>query len=178
MFRNMLALAALLACAAPAAASIANFKEVDPGVYRGSQPRDGDWAYLKSLGIKTIVKLDLPSEGSDEAAKKLGIAVLDLSGPPSELGDMMGAPRPERIRLAVKALADEKLRPVYVHCLHGQDRTGLIVGLYRVVHDHYTKKQAYGEMTRNGFHRELHGLREIWEAFDGKTLPGETRSES
>lgn len=150
---------------------VPNFSEVAPGVYRGGQPTSAGWAFLKTKGIKTVVKLDLPSEGSDEEAAKLGMKVIDASGPPSDLGDVLGAPKPERIRLAVETLEDEKLQPIFIHCLHGQDRTGLIVGLYRVLHDHRTKKAAYAEMRKHGFHRSLHGLREVWEDFDGKTLP-------
>ena len=150
---------------------IPNFHEVGLGVYRGGQPTPAGWAFLKLKGVKTVVKLDLASEGSDEEAAKLGMTVIDASGPPSDLGDVLGAPKPERIRLAVETLRNESLRPIFVHCFHGQDRTGLIVGLYRVLHDHRTKKAAYKEMQKNGFHRSLHGLREVWEHFDGKTLP-------
>lgn len=154
------------------APAIANLRMVDEGVYRGAQPSGRGWAALKALGVKTIVKLDLPSEGSDAEAEKLGITVIDAWGPPSDLGSVYGAPRPEKIRRAVEALSDPKLRPIFVHCLHGEDRTGLIVGLYRVLHDGYKKEDAYAEMRAAGFHPVLHGLHEIWEEFDGKTLPG------
>ena len=150
---------------------IPNFRVVTSGVYRGGQPTAEGWAYLKSKGVKTVVMLHLPSEGTDEEAAKLGMTVVDASGPPSDLGNILGAPKPERIRLAVETLQNESLWPVYVHCLHGQDRTGLIVGLFRVLHDHYTKEMAYKEMRANKFHPALHGLHEIWERFDGKTLP-------
>jgi len=165
-----------LASAVPCLAGekdLPNFREVTPGVYRGGQPTAAGWAYLKSLGVKTDVKLDLPSEGSDEEAAKLGIKVVDASGPPADFRNALGAPKPERIRLAVQTLQDESQWPVYVHCRHGQDRTGLVVGLFRVLHDHYTKAQAYKEMRAHHFHPALHGLHEMWESFDGKTLPGE-----
>jgi protein tyrosine/serine phosphatase len=155
----------------PAGNGIPNFRVVDAEVYRGGQPTAEGWAYLKSRGVKTVVKLDLISEGSDEAAANLGMTVVDASGPPSSYLDVYGAPKPERIRLAVSTLQDENLRPVFVHCLHGQDRTGLIVGLFRVLTDHYPKPMAYKEMRENGFHPALHGLHEIWENFDGKSLP-------
>lgn len=151
---------------------ILNFHEVSTGIYRGGQPTAAGWAFLKSKGVKTVVKLNLESEGSDEEAAKLGMTVIDASGPPSDLGNVFGSPKPERIRLAVEALQNQTLRPIYVHCLHGQDRTGLIVGLYRVLHERLTKEAAYKEMRKYGFHRSLHGLREVWEDFNGKTLSG------
>ena len=166
----LFALTAASRAAAPAPTGVPHFHEVRPGVYRGGQPTDAGWAYLKSLGIKTVVKLDLPAEGSDAQAERLGMTVIDASGPPSDLGDVLGSPKPERLRLAVGALDDARRRPVFVHCLHGQDRTGLVVGLFRVLHDGYSKDAAYKEMKKNGFHRSLHGLREVWEEFDGKEL--------
>jgi hypothetical protein len=151
---------------------VPNLHTVDKGVYRGGQPTAEGWSYLKSLGVKTVVKLDLPSEGSDEEATRLGMTVVDASGPPSDLGNFFEAPNPARIRLAVETLEDESRWPIYVHCLHGQDRTGLIVGLFRVRHDHFTKSQAFKEMRENNFHWALFpGLVDVWEDFDGKTLP-------
>lgn len=150
---------------------VPNFHLVDVGVYRGGQPTAAGWAYLKSKGIKTDVKLDLASEGSDDEAARLGVTVVDASGPPSDIKNFFEAPTRDRIRLAVQTLEDESSRPVYVHCLHGQDRTGLVVGLYRVHHDHYTKAKAFREMRKLGFHWEFLGLLDVWEDFDGKTLP-------
>lgn len=175
---------ALLLCAASAAAEapvapssaavagIPNFREVAPGVYRGGHPTAEGWAYLKAKGVRTVVRLHLPSEGSDDEAEALGMTLIDASGPPATVKDVFGAPTPERLKLAVDSLRDESLRPVYVHCLHGQDRTGLIVGLYRVLHDGRTKDAAYEEMRRHGFHRSLRGLRTVWKRFNGKSVPG------
>lgn len=172
-----LALAFVL-CAASAGAAeapvegIPNFREVAPGVYRGGHPNAEGWAYLKAKGVRTVVRLHLPSEGSDDEAEALGMTLIDASGPPATVKDVFGAPKPERLKLAVDSLRDESLRPVFVHCLHGQDRTGLIVGLYRVLHDGRTKDAAYEEMHRHGFHRSLRGLRTVWKRFNGKSIPG------
>lgn len=162
----------LAACVGPTLLGVPNFHEIGQGVYRGGQPSPDGWDELQKLKIKTVVRLDLESEGgNDEQVKKPGMTVVDASGPPSKYSERYEAPAPERIRLAVETLANESNRPVYVHCLHGQDRTGLIVGIYRVLYDHYTKEQAYKEMLDNGFHPNLFpGLTKVWEKFDGKTL--------
>ncbi|MBI3549255.1 MAG: tyrosine-protein phosphatase [Elusimicrobia bacterium] len=176
--KRLRAAALVLACAIGATASdtaphgVPNLVEVAPGVYRGGQPTTAGWAFLKSRGVRTVVKLNFASEGSDGEAQRLGMRVIDASGPPSEVRDVLERPNPERVRLAVDSLRDETLRPVFVHCLHGQDRTGLIVGLYRVLHDGFTKKAAYREMRKLGYHRSLRGLREFWEEFDGKAIRG------
>jgi protein tyrosine/serine phosphatase len=51
---------------------------------------------------------------------------------------------------------------VLVHCTHGQDRTGLVVGVYRVKHDGWSKDKAWDEMVHHDFHQELVGLVEFW----------------
>lgn len=159
------------------AEGVPNFLEVAPGVYRGGHPTSAGWAYLKAKGVRTVVRLHLPSEGSDDEAEALGMTVIDASGPPATIKDVFGAPKPERLKLAVESLNDESLRPVYVHCLHGEDRTGLIVGLYRVLHGGQTKVAAYREMRRHGFHRSLRGLRAVWKRFDGRSIPGIPRED-
>jgi protein tyrosine/serine phosphatase len=150
---------------------IPNFAIVDPGVFRGGQPNTEGWEYLKSLGVKTVVKLNFESEGSDQEAKDLGMAVVDVSGPPSDYTNFYKAPKAERIRLAVTTLQDESRRPIYVHCLHGQDRTGLVVGIFRVLQDRYSKSEAYKEMLDYHFHPLFGGLDDVWNDFDGKNLP-------
>ena len=154
------------------AEGVPNFREVAPGVYRGGHPTAAGWEFLRSKGVKTVVKLHLPSEGSDDEAAALGMTVIDASGPPATIKDVFGAPKPERLGLAVESLRDESLRPIFVHCLHGEDRTGLIVGFYRVLHDGKTKEVAYKEMRLYGFHRSLRGLRAVWKRFNGRSIPG------
>ena len=47
--------------------------------------------------------------------------------------------------------------PVFVHCLHGADRTGTMCAAYRVVVDGWTKQQAIDEMTKGGY-----GFHPVW----------------
>jgi protein tyrosine/serine phosphatase len=150
---------------------VPNLREVDPAVYRGGQPRDEGWGYLHSLGIKTVVKLNQPVGGSDEMATRFGMTVIALPIPPTGPSDTRIEPDESTVASAVAALMNRRLRPLFIHCDRGVDRTGLVVGLYRVLHDHWPKDRAYHEMLENGFHPQLHGLRRFWEQFDG-TLPG------
>ncbi len=62
------------------------------------------------------------------------------------------------VRLAVSAIGPGTL----VHCEHGQDRTGVAIGLYRL-HTGWTEEHAEDEMLAHGFHRSLIGLWEWWE---------------
>ncbi len=44
-------------------------------------------------------------------------------------------------------------KPVYVHCEHGADRTGLLIALHRVLHLGWTPEEANAEWVRNGHGR-------------------------
>jgi hypothetical protein len=56
-------------------------------------------------------------------------------------------------------ISNPALQPVYVHCKQGRDRSGLIVGIFRVRHQGWTPSTAYREMERLGFRDEIAGLR-------------------
>jgi protein-tyrosine phosphatase len=49
-------------------------------------------------------------------------------------------------------LSDASLRPIFVHCLLGKDRTAFILGLYRVYYEDWPPEAAWAEMLRSGFH--------------------------
>jgi|SRR5579863_2530147 len=147
---------------------IPNYRIVDDKVlFRGGEPKPGGegWAYLKSLGVKTVIKLNYEAEGSDNEALALGLNVLKSEMPPSDFGDFLQTPSLDQIHAAVTAMLNPNNFPVYVHCSHGQDRTGLVTAMFRVIHDHWTFEDARNEMISNGYHVELHGLEEAWERF-------------
>jgi protein tyrosine/serine phosphatase len=45
---------------------------------------------------------------------------------------------------------------VFVHCYYGDDRTGVMVAIYRIAQEHWTAKQAVLEMHSFGFHYYLY----------------------
>jgi protein-tyrosine phosphatase len=125
--------------------------EVSPGIFKGSRPAAAaDYEMLRTKGVRTIVSLEmLPWHTRPERrmARRYGfnyceIPILASPLPPSE----------ESVREALAALEDPALRPVYVHCLVGEDRTLLIVGLYRVYFEDWPPQAAWDEMLRSNFH--------------------------
>jgi protein tyrosine/serine phosphatase len=55
---------------------------------------------------------------------------------------------------------DSAARPVFMHCVHGKDRTGAMAAIYRIEVSGWTSQQAIAEMDRlgfNGMYRKLHG---------------------
>ena len=137
---------------------IPNLHTVAPGILRGGQPESEGWEYLRSVGITNILKLNTSSEGSDDGAVALGMTVNYF--PIDKIHQIALKPNPEYVRAAVG-----KIQPgTFVHCLHGEDRTGLIVGCYRVWVQGAKKSDAYKEMNALGFHATIeHGLNEFWE---------------
>lgn len=136
---------------------IPNFCEVCPGIFRGGQPvTEDDWDFLESIGIVCILKLNSESEGSDQPARERGMDVIDL---PLSLKDQFLGPTDEEINDALATITTEG---TFIHCEHGQDRTGLIIAIYRVRAQGWTKAAARTEMLAHGFHETELGLDWYW----------------
>ena len=108
----------------------ANFGVVEEGrLYRGAQPNAGEIENLYRRGVKTIVRLnqrDLDMERS--ATSRIGIRLVEVPLNARTVGTSKACVGVER---AYQAISDPMNWPVYVHCDHGRDRTGFLVGLYR-----------------------------------------------
>jgi len=104
------------------------------------------------------VKLNTEQEASDDEAKANGMEVIRL--PMTLAQQTVGKPDSNTLNAAVSAIQREG---TFVHCQHGKDRTGLVVGAYRVKVEHWTRMAAYEEMKAHGFHPMLRGLYWSWQ---------------
>jgi tyrosine-protein phosphatase SIW14 len=146
----------LCGCAHHITHGIPNFAQVDSRLYRGGQPTPDGWRYLKSIGVRNVIKLNTQAEGVDDYVN------FNVYESPVTLGQQLGLePMPPHFGVGFDSHAGSS----FVHCEHGQDRTGLFVAIHRVRVDGWTKAQAEKEMLSMGFHRSLHGLWEFWESF-------------
>lgn len=150
---------ALLLCAgcasAPLTHGIPNLAEVAPGLLRCGQPTPAGFRWLVRNGYTNDVKLNV---GTEPEAAAAGMHVVYL--PITACQQLEGGPSMPTVSKAVAWM----LRPgTAVHCAHGQDRTGLICGVYRVWVCHWTKRKAYAEMKAHNFHPLLKGLWDFWE---------------
>ncbi len=128
---------------------VPNLYQVSEGLYRSAQPNAAGLKHLKSLGIVTVVNLrSFHSDREEIGNTGLGYEHLYMKAWHPE--------RKEAVRF-LKIMANEKARPVLVHCQHGADRTGSMVALYRIVVQGWTKEEAIREMTNGGF-----GFHEVW----------------
>lgn len=148
---------------APMTNGIPNLAQVEPGVWRGGQPTAAGWAWLKTQGVHFDLKLN---EECDTNEQSSGLEVRQF---PISFAEQMGfgkdlVPLVENAEWSLDLCRYYKSDGgVFVHCEHGQDRTGLIIGAYRVNVEHWKKADAYKEMLANGFHPALFGLQRYWD---------------
>ncbi len=154
-------LALSLSSCAHYAHGIPNFAQVEPGIYRGGEPTRQGWKYLRSLGVDSVVQLDYDWERSANAPT--GISVYQISMPPADADDLFRGPSVSDLTLAAN-LIGVRTGSIFVHCLHGQDRTGVVIAAYRHVVEGWTKQRAIEEAKRLGLHSLLFGLMRSWEA--------------
>lgn len=132
----------------PPAEGIANFRKVNPHLYRGAQPDEAGVRHLREMGIGTIIDLRAPSEAGPDEKKTAASAGMAYHNVP-----MSGFLRPktESVRAAL-AIIEKSPSPVFVHCRYGCDRTGTIIACYRVGHDGWTRGAALDEAKRFGMY--------------------------
>lgn len=152
----------------------ANFAKVRDDLYRGGHPSAAQLAYLKGLGVRTVVDLEIPDlieateddiaqEERDATAAGLTVVHAPMSAFEAAQSDRFDA----QMTGVLDLLGDRTKGPFYVHCKHGQDRTGLVIGLERVVGEKWAAKDAYNEMLRIGFHPFFLGLKHYFERKTG-----------
>jgi len=152
------ALAALLVAASASAAEprrparrlsdargVAYAAEVAPGIYRGGQPTAEGIAWLKAKGVKTVLNLrHYHGDTEQQMVESVGLRYERIP-----LTSWRG-PLPEQVARFLAIVRDPALRPVYVHCEHGVDRTGAMMAVYRMEDEGWSNADAYAEMESFG----------------------------
>ncbi|MDO9183766.1 MAG: tyrosine-protein phosphatase [Bacteriovorax sp.] len=155
---------------------ITNFSKVNEAIYRGARLTSIEAAqYLTTFKVKTIINLqggDLdsdigiiipwaePGERPENIAKEKANAIslgmrffhapLNSLEPITNLEDSL-------IDQILDFMHDPTNQPVFIHCEHGADRTGLLVALYRVKYEGMSIEAARAEWIKNG-HNKLHQI--------------------
>lgn len=120
-----------------------NLHRVAPNLYRGAQPSAEGMRRLAALGIRTVISLRAFHDDVDEAA---GTA-LALE----RISFKTWHPEDEDVLRFLTIVLDPARQPVFVHCQHGADRTGMMCAVYRIAVDGWNTDQALREMTQGGF---------------------------
>lgn len=131
----------------PSYPELPNFHQVNRQLYRGAQPKPGGLRRLVALGVKTII--NLRGEGDQSRAEQLEAEALGLRYYNIPM-TRAGRPTDEQVERALSLINATENQPVFVHCQKGQDRTGLIIAVYRITHDGWTSEQAKAEANHYG----------------------------
>jgi len=132
---------------------VPNPGKVNEGLYRGAQPNEQGLAELKKLGITTIVDLRAEDRGKSEwerqQADRLGMRFvhIPIAG--------FAAPTNEEVAQFLSLFRDSQQK-IFVHCLLGEDRTGVFVATYRMSVQKWPVAQAMREMNNFGFNGFWH----------------------
>jgi len=126
-----------------------NLHSLDDGVYRGAQPTAEGFRNLWNRGIYTVI--NLRSAHSDrDLIRGTGLAYFEIPMRPWDVDE-------RKIRKFLKIILTPGIRPVFFHCEHGADRTGVMAAAYRVAVHCWSVEVAIDEMVYGPF-----GFHNIW----------------
>jgi uncharacterized protein (TIGR01244 family) len=122
---------------------IDNFARVNDTYFRGAQPVGQDYEDLAALGIKTIINFTSDEDvqfDEKDAVEKSGMRYVHI--PMST----RRAPTDKELTEFFAVVNDAASQPVYVHCVGGRHRTGVMTAVYRMTRDGLSGEQAFKEM--------------------------------
>lgn len=128
-----------------AGTSLNNLFKVNDSIYRSEQPGLDAIKYFDSLGIKSI--LNLRAGHSD--SNVLSTGNLNYYNVQMRTGRFTDSEIIQALRIVKDAP-----KPLLVHCKHGSDRTGVVIAMYRIIFENWTKEKATDELVNGsyGFH--------------------------
>jgi len=126
-----------------------NLHRVSDVLYRSAQPSVSGMQELRRLGTKSIINLrafhcDLS-----------GIAGTGLSN--QRLHVLTWKVQDVHVVRVLTMLRDTRNAPFLIHCKHGADRTGLMLAMYRIIEQGWSKEDAICEMVDGGY-----GYHRMW----------------
>ena len=129
--------------------TIYNFAKVNDRYYRGGQPLGDHYADLAALGVKTVINLI----GDEADIDRREPAMVEEHGMRYVHIPMntRKAPTDAEIAKFMSIVDNPDGGAVYVHCVGGRHRTGVMTAVYRMTKDGLTGDQAFKEMKRHKY---------------------------
>lgn len=143
-------------------AGLKNFAKVTDNIYRGAQPTAQGFKELKKMGVKTIVNLRV-FHSDISLLKGLGFNYYHLSF-------KTWHPEDEDVAQFLKVATNPSYYPLFVHCQHGSDRTGMMIAIYRIYAQGWTATEAMQELPVFGYHKIWRGIKNYLINFDKEKM--------
>jgi tyrosine-protein phosphatase SIW14 len=126
---------------------IDNFGRVNQNYYRGAQPEGRDYADLAALGIKTVINLtsDDAQTNEESMVERAKMTYFEIPMTTHE------PPTAAQLAQFMKIVNDPANQPVYVHCVGGRHRTGVMTAAYRMTQEGWSADRAFSEMKQYKF---------------------------
>lgn len=124
---------------------IDNFARVNDAYFRGAQPVGSDYADLATLGVKTVINLigDSDLDATEQSrVEQQGMRYVSIPMSTRK------APTARQLEAFLAVVNDPGSQPVYVHCVGGRHRTGVMTAVYRMLKDGISGVEAFAEMKR------------------------------
>ena len=124
---------------------VPNLNQVTPFLYRSAQPDAAGFMNMATtLKVKTVIDL---RESQTDAAYLGDSKIRPFYVPMNALHITN-----EQIIAALALIrAHQNEGPILVHCQHGADRTGVVIAMYRIIYQGWSKQQAVDEMKNGGY---------------------------
>jgi len=127
---------------------LSNFGRVAKNLYRGAQPDSHAWDTLRALGVTGAFKLN------DEREYPVGREAKE-AGPTVQINSFAVGQWSPNEQMVVSAAGNIESWlntgvAVYVHCSHGRDRTGLVIGAWMLLYRGATFEQVQAERALYG----------------------------
>ena len=129
--------------AAPVATNfVYNFYQVDSGIYRCAQPNKRAFSELSQMGITTVINLRY-FETDKRKAENTNLQLFHIKMRANKCKD-------DEIVSALRLIKNRQ-GSIAIHCKHGADRTGLLIALYRIAFQGWSKEDAIEELTLGNY---------------------------
>ena len=122
---------------------VGSFYKITDYLYRSEQPTEEGMKNLGKMGIKTIINLRVFHSDLDKI-KKTGLLIEEVSVKPWHIED-------EDVIRVLRIIKKREKGPFLMHCWRGADRLGVMVAMFRIVEQGWTKDEAIEEMVKGGY---------------------------
>lgn len=128
--------------------TLSNCYQVSSELYRSAQISGKSSKEIQELGVRSVLNLRRWFNDNQELkSTDINVLHLPILTKKMDVADVLEALK----------MIDKAERPVLVHCLHGSDRTGVVVAAYRMVFENWGKEEAIEEFLQPqfGYHADL-----------------------